>query len=265
MARLSGRCTEPCEYCHWLSSTDKVAYGTTSAQQSFSWTYGWQLADSMFFPINPRSGWLGPHAPGTICGGGQLRKTRACRNQPPSGRGGRRHWKEREWWVIKTNARTKTCRADLDSLYVACMPDTNRHFHDSGHGSSNILPSSLSQPSHRLCPQLASWYLSPSGGSLWPAVSPVFSHCWFRLEARMLPLARGMSSRLVLIIPPHFNGKPARHAGFTNSSCRILSQLFNLWKDLADRSKTVFEVFVIWLDNNECLMSWYHVGVKKKY
>lgn len=86
--------------------------------------------------------------------------------------------------------------------------------------SSNMLLFSLTQPSHLLCPQLPSCNLAPSGGSLWPAVSPVFSHCWFRLGARMLPLARGMSSRLVLIIPPHFNGKPARHAGFTNASCR---------------------------------------------
>lgn len=71
----------------------------------------------------------------------------------------------------------------------------------------------------------------PSGGSLWPAVSPVFSHCWFRLRARMLPLARGMSSRLILIIPPHFNGKPARHAGFTNASCReSLVSCLTSWK-----------------------------------
>lgn len=60
----------------------------------------------------------------------------------------------------------------------------------------------------------------------------------------MLPLARGMSSRLVLIIPPHFNGKPARHAGFYK--CQLqkgLSQLFgpsgrspanNARKDLCD-------------------------------
>lgn len=33
---------------------------------------------------------------------------------------------------------------------------------------------SLTQPSYLLCPQLASCYLAPSGGSLWPAVSPVF-------------------------------------------------------------------------------------------
>ena len=111
-----------------------------------------------------------------------------------------------------------------------------KHFHDPVHTSSNILPCSLSQPSHLLCPQLASGCLSPSGGSLWPGVSPVFSQCWFRLEARMLPLAGGMSSRLVLIIPPQFNGKPARHARFKNGSCRVLSQLFNLWKDRADRA-----------------------------
>lgn len=49
---------------------------------------------------------------------------------------------------------------------------------------------------------------------------PCFSHCWFRLWARMFPLVRRMSSRLVLIIPPHFHGKPARHAGFTHASCR---------------------------------------------
>ena len=105
MARLSGRCTEPCEYCDWLSSTDKVAYGTTCAQQPFSCAYGWQLADGMFFPINPRSGCFGPHAPGTVRGGGQLRETRAGRNRPSSGGGGRCHWKERERWVLKTHAR----------------------------------------------------------------------------------------------------------------------------------------------------------------
>lgn len=86
--------------------------------------------------------------------------------------------------------------------------------------SSNILPFSLSQHSHLLCPQFDSCYLAPSGGLFWPAVSPVFCHCWFRLEARMLPLARGMSSRLVLIIPHYFKGKPARHAEFTNASCK---------------------------------------------
>lgn len=48
---------------------------------------------------------------------------------------------------------------------------------------------------------------------------PCFSQCWFRLESRMFPLARRMSSRLVLIIPPQFHGKPVRHAGFTNASC----------------------------------------------
>lgn len=119
MARLLGRCTEPCEYCDWLSSTNKVAYGTTSAQQSFSWTYGWQLADSMFFSINPRSGCFGPHASGTVCGGGQLRKTRACRNQSSSRRGGRRHWKEWEWWVIKTDAKQYWARKN--STHAMCM------------------------------------------------------------------------------------------------------------------------------------------------
>lgn len=104
MARLPGRCTEPFEYCDWLSSTDKLAYGTTSAQQSFSGTYGWQLADSMFFPINPRSGCIGSHASRAVRGGGQLRETRACGNQPSGGWGGRHHRKERERWVIKTNA-----------------------------------------------------------------------------------------------------------------------------------------------------------------
>lgn len=72
MARLSGRCTEPCEYCDWLSSTDKVAHGTASERESLSWTYGWQLADSMFFPIYPRSRCLGPYAFGTVRGGGEL-------------------------------------------------------------------------------------------------------------------------------------------------------------------------------------------------
>lgn len=131
MARLSGRCTEPCEYCDWLSSTDKVAYGTTSAQQSFSWTYGWQLADSMFFPINPRSGCFGSHAPGTVCGGGQLWEARACRDQPSSGRGGRRHWKEREWWV---NAQQR------NSCMSRVCQTQNRLPHDTAHSSSSMQP-----------------------------------------------------------------------------------------------------------------------------
>lgn len=38
----------------------------------------------------------------------------------------------------------------------------------------SALAVSLSQPSHLLCPEIASCYLAPSGGSLWPAVSPVF-------------------------------------------------------------------------------------------
>lgn len=100
-------------------------------------------------------------------------------------------------------------------------------------------PAPHSQPSHPLtsfCPELANCYLSPSGGSLWPAVSPVFSHCWFRLGARILPLAGGMSSRLILIIPPHFNGKPARHARFINASCGVLSQLFVLHNGDSERA-----------------------------
>lgn len=109
----------------------------------------------------------------------------------------------------------------------------------------SILPQTYCPPLYLNPPtsfvhKLASCYLPPSGGSLWPEVSPVFSHCWFRLEARILPLARGMSSRLVLIIPPHFNGKPARHASFTNASCRVLSQLFNPWKELADWAMVMF-------------------------
>lgn len=125
MARLSGRCTEPCDYCDWLSSTDKVAYGTTSAQQSFSRTYGWQLADSMFFPINPRSGCFGSHAPGTVCGGGQLWETRACRDQPSSRRGGRRHWKEREWWVIQTNAQQRRVQREQAACMFVCPTQTD--------------------------------------------------------------------------------------------------------------------------------------------
>lgn len=113
MARLWGRCIESRD---WLSSTDKVAYGTASAQQSFSWTYGWQLADSMFFSINPRSGRFRSHAPGTIRGVGQLRETRACRNRSPSRRACRRHWEEREWWVITT----------ISSMCAMCVWGTDR-------------------------------------------------------------------------------------------------------------------------------------------
>lgn len=88
MARLSGRCTEPCELCDWLIRGDKLAYGTAGARQPLSRTYGWQLADGMFLPINSRSGFFRPHAPGTVCGGGQLRETRAFGDQPAGRRGG---------------------------------------------------------------------------------------------------------------------------------------------------------------------------------
>lgn len=92
MARLSGRCPQPqCEYRDWLSSADKVAHGAASAQQPSPRTHGWQLADGVFFPLDPRSGRLGPHAPGAVRGGGQLREARARRDQPAGGRGSRRH------------------------------------------------------------------------------------------------------------------------------------------------------------------------------
>lgn len=137
-----------------------------------------------------------------------------------------------------------------------CISDTNRNIHDSVCSPSNILPFSLTQPFHLLCPKLASCYSAPSGGSLWPAVSPVFSHCWFRLGARMLPLARGMSSRLILIIPPHFNGKPARHAGFTNASCReSLVSCLTSGKSQQTGPRLCFRVCVIQFDRNACLMS----------
>lgn len=127
-------------------------------------------------------------------------------------------------------------------MHVMCVCQTQTDsFMFQGRSSSNMLPFSLTQPSRLLCPQLASCYLAPSGGSLWPAVSPVFSHCWFWLGSKMLPLARGMSSRLALIIPPHFNGKPVRHAGFTNASCRVLSQLFHPWKQLANKANIMFQ------------------------
>lgn len=99
-----------------------------------------------------------------------------------------------------------------------------------------LLPNS--PPSPPFVRRLTSCYLAPSVGSPSPASQPCFfffflffpssPQCWFRLGARMLPLARGMSSRLVLIIPPHFNGKPARHAGFYKCQLqRGLSQLFS--------------------------------------
>lgn len=92
MARLSERCPQPhCEYRDWLSSADKVANGAAGAQQPSPRTHGRQLADGMFFPLDPRAGRLGPHAPGAVCGGGQLREAGARRDQPAGGRGGRRH------------------------------------------------------------------------------------------------------------------------------------------------------------------------------
>lgn len=92
MARLSGRCPQPqCEYRNWLSSADKVAHGAASTQQPSPRTNGWQLADGVFFPLDPRCGRLGPHAPGAVRSGGQLREAGACRDQPAGGRGGRRH------------------------------------------------------------------------------------------------------------------------------------------------------------------------------
>lgn len=92
MARLSGRCPQPqCEYRDWLSSADKVAHGAAGARQSSPRTYGRQLADGVLFPLDPRSGCFGPHAPGAVRGGGQLREAGARRDQPAGGRGGRRH------------------------------------------------------------------------------------------------------------------------------------------------------------------------------
>lgn len=161
MARLWERCIESRD---WLSSTDKVAYGTASAQQSFSWTYGWQLADSMFFPINPRSGCFRSHAPGTIRGAGQLRETRACRNQSPSRRACRRHWEEREWWVITT----------ISSMCAMFVCEEQTYFINLI--SHIFIFSSFPQtpPFHLVCIQLASCYSAPSGDLLWPEVSPVF-------------------------------------------------------------------------------------------
>lgn len=78
MARLSGRCPQPqCEYRDWLSSADKVAHGAARAQQPSPRAHGRQLADGVFFPLDPRSGRLGPHAPGAVRGGGQLREAGA--------------------------------------------------------------------------------------------------------------------------------------------------------------------------------------------
>lgn len=132
-----------------------------------------------------------------------------------------------------------------------------------------------SAPSPPFVRRLASCYLAPSGGSPWPASQPCFSfsffsppppspQCWFRLGARMLPLARGMSSRHILIIPPHFNGKPARHAGFYKCQLqRGLSQLFgpsgrslanNAEKDLCD---TVCKIGLI------CLIDWIKTAPQK--
>lgn len=96
---------------------------------------------------------------------------------------------------------------------------THKLFHGGVHSSTKH---AALFPNSTLSPPLstASCYLAPSGGSLWPPVSPVFSHCWFRPGATVLPLTRVMSSRLLLIIAPQLKEKPARRAGFSNASCR---------------------------------------------